>query len=50
MIAPLAKFIDWCVIQAATLGISPQKCDKNNTKLTEAIGYLNGPNFIPGES
>jgi acetyl esterase/lipase len=50
MIAPLAKFIDWCVLQAFPLGISPRKCDKNNTKLTEAIEFLNGPNFIPADS
>jgi pimeloyl-ACP methyl ester carboxylesterase len=50
VIAPLAKFIDWCVLQAVPLGISPRKCDKNNTKLTEAIEFLNGPNFIPADS
>jgi dienelactone hydrolase len=50
MNAPLAKFIDWCVLQAVPLGISPRKCDKNNTKLTEAIEFLNGPNFIPADS
>lgn len=50
MIAPLAKFIDQCVLQAFPLGISARKCDKNNTKLTEAIEFLNGPNFIPAES
>jgi len=50
MIAPLAKFIDWCVIQAVPLGISPRKCDQNNTKLTEAIEFLNEPNFIPADS
>jgi dienelactone hydrolase len=50
MIASLAKFIDWCVIQAATVVISPRECDQNNSKLTEAIEFLNGPNFIPTES
>jgi hypothetical protein len=25
MIAPLANFIDWCVLQAATVGISLRK-------------------------
>jgi hypothetical protein len=50
MIAPLAKFIDWCVTQAAMVGSSARKCDKNNSKLTEAIEFLNGPNFIPAES
>jgi pimeloyl-ACP methyl ester carboxylesterase len=50
VIAPLAKSIDWCVIQAATVSDSARKCDKNNTKLTDAIDYLNGPNFIPADS
>ena len=50
MIAPLAKFIDQCVLQAFPLGISPRKCDQNNTKLTEAIEFLKGPDFIPADS
>jgi|ERR1017187_760447 hypothetical protein len=50
MIAPLAKFIDQCVLQAFPLGISARKCDKNNTKLTEAIEFLKGPDFIPADS
>jgi pimeloyl-ACP methyl ester carboxylesterase len=50
VVAPLAKFIDWCVLQAATVSISARKCDKENAKLTEAIEFLNGPNFIPAES
>ena len=50
MIAPLAKFIDWSVLKALPLCISARKCDKSNSKLTEAIEFLNGPNFIPAES
>ena len=51
MIAPLAKFIDWCALQVASvLIISARKCDRGNTKLKEAIEFLNGPNFIPTES
>ena len=50
MIAPLAKFIDWCVLQAATVCDSARKCDRGNTKLKEAVDFLNGPNFIPAES
>jgi pimeloyl-ACP methyl ester carboxylesterase len=50
MITPLAKLMDWCVIQAAMVGISARKCDQNNAKLAEAIEFLNGPNFIPAES
>jgi hypothetical protein len=45
MIAPLAKFIDRCVLQAAAAGFSARKCDKGNLKLAEAIEFLNGPDF-----
>jgi pimeloyl-ACP methyl ester carboxylesterase len=51
MIAPLAKFIDWCALQAASvLLVSARKCDRANVSLAEAIEFLNGPNFIPAES
>ena len=51
MLAPLAKFIDWCALQAASvLLISARRCDRGNTKLAEAVEFLNGPNFIPAES
>jgi hypothetical protein len=51
MIAPLAKFIDWCALQAASvLIISARRCDRGNTKLAEAVEFLNGPDFIPAES
>ena len=51
MIAPLAKFIDWYALQAASVFIiSARKCDRGNTKLAEAVEFLNGPNFIPAES
>jgi len=50
MIAPLAKCIDWTALQAIPLLISARKCDRGNTKLKEAIEFLNGPNFIPTES
>ena len=51
MIAPLAKFIDWWALQVASVFlISARKCDRGNSKLTEAIEFLNGPNFIPAES
>jgi hypothetical protein len=32
MIAPLAKLIDWCVLQAVPLGFSPRKCDKKQRR------------------
>lgn len=51
MIAPLAKFIDWFALQAASvLLISARRCDRGNSKLAEAVEFLNGPDFIPTES
>jgi pimeloyl-ACP methyl ester carboxylesterase len=51
MIAPLAKFMDWCALQAASvLLISARECDRGNSRLTEAVEFLNGPNFIPAGS
>jgi pimeloyl-ACP methyl ester carboxylesterase len=48
MIAPLAKLIDWSVIQATTLREPP--ADGRNPRLEEALQFLNGPDFIPAES
>jgi hypothetical protein len=50
MIAPLAKFIDWCALQAAAMLPSFRKCARGDSKLTEAVEFLSGPNFIPAES
>ena len=50
MIAPLAKFIDWYALQAIAMLPSIRKCARSDSKLTEAIEFLNGPNFIPAES
>ncbi len=51
MLAPLAKFIDWYALQAASVFIiSARKCDLGNSKLAEAIEFLNGPNFVPAKS
>ena len=50
MIAPLAKIIDWCALQAAAMLPSIRKCARGNSRLTEAIEFLNGPDFIPVES
>ena len=51
MIAPLAKFIDWYVLQVASvLLISARRCDRTNSKLAEAVEFLNGPDFILAES
>lgn len=50
MIAPVAKFIDWYALQVAAMLPSIRKCARGDSKLTEAIEFLNGPNFIPAES
>ena len=50
MLAPLAKFIDWYALQIAAMLPSIRKCARGNSKLTEAIEFLNGPNFILAES
>jgi dienelactone hydrolase len=50
MIAPLAKFIDWHALQVAALLPSVRKCARGDSKLAEAIEFLNGSNFIRAES
>lgn len=50
MIAPLAKFIDWYFLQVVWTLPSFRKCARGDSKLTEAVEFLNGPNFIPAES
>jgi hypothetical protein len=52
MIAPLARFVDWYVLQCAwTLRLkSVRKWNVPNAKLAEALEFLNGPDFIPSES
>jgi pimeloyl-ACP methyl ester carboxylesterase len=50
MIASLAKFIDWYSLQVAVMLPSIRKCARGDSKLTEAVEFLNGPNFIPAES
>ncbi len=48
MIAPLAKFLDWSAIQVLTRREPP--ADGQNSRLEEALRFLNGPDFIPAES
>jgi len=48
MIAPLAKFIDWSVIQALTL--LELNNNGQNPRLEEALQFLKGPDFIPADS
>jgi hypothetical protein len=50
MIAPLAKFIDWYAIQALAVLKSVRKSKVPDSRLKEAVEFLNGPNFIPAES
>jgi hypothetical protein len=50
MIAALAEFIDWYALQAAATLPSIRKCARGDSKLTEAVEFLNGPNFIPAKS
>src|SRR6516164_6616057 len=50
MIAHLAKFIDWHALQFAAMLPSFRKCARGDSQLTEAVEFLNGPDFIPAES
>jgi hypothetical protein len=54
MIAPLAKFIDWSVLQIAC-AMLPQSTwrhsvNETDLKLEQAVQFLNRPDFIPAES
>jgi len=50
MLAPFAKFIDWSSLQVAAMLPPFRKCARSDSKLAEAVEFLNGPNFIPAES
>jgi hypothetical protein len=50
MIAPLAKFIDWSVLQMAYAFVGLRHVPKPQWKLEEALEVLNGPDFIPAAS
>src|SRR5436309_15726134 len=50
MIAPLAKFIDWAVLQMACAVVGLRHVPKPKWKLEEALEFLNGPDFIPAAS
>jgi hypothetical protein len=50
MIAPLAKFIDWSVIQMAFAVFGLRHAPRPKWKLEEALEFLNGPDFIPTAS
>jgi hypothetical protein len=49
MIAPLARFIDWSALQMV-YAIGLRSVPEAKWKLEEALGFLNGPNFIPATS
>jgi hypothetical protein len=49
MIAPLAKSIDWSVLQVA-YAIALRAAPESRWKLEEALEFLNGPDFIPAAS
>jgi pimeloyl-ACP methyl ester carboxylesterase len=54
MIAPIAKLIDWSVLQIAH-AMLPQSvwreaANERDLKLEQAVQFLTGPNFIPAES
>jgi len=45
VVAPVAKFIDWSVIQVLTL--RTPRDNGQNLRLEEALQFLKGPDFIP---
>ena len=51
MIAPLAKFIDWTVIQIAyAVLVDLHHAPRPKWNLEEALEFLNGPDFVPAAS
>jgi len=51
--APLAKFIDWSVLEMLKLVMRPDRgaCSRlERVRLQEAVEFLNGPDFIPNDS
>jgi hypothetical protein len=54
VIAPLAKLMDWSVLQIGC-AMLPQSvwrevASERDLKLEQAVQFLNGPDFIPAES
>jgi Alpha/beta hydrolase domain containing 18 len=49
MIGPLAKFIDWSILQVV-YAIALRAAPESRWKLEEALEFLNGPDFIPAAS
>jgi hypothetical protein len=48
MIAPLAKLMDWSAIQIVAMMMPADAFD--NPRLTEALQFLNGPDFVLTDS
>ncbi|MHB8519955.1 MAG: alpha/beta hydrolase [Limisphaerales bacterium] len=48
MIAPLAKLMDWSAIQIVAMMMPADAL--NNPRLTEALRFLKGPDFVPTDS
>src|SRR5690348_10780682 len=50
MTAPLAKLIDWSVLQLAYAFVRLRHAPRPKWRLAEALEFLNGPDFIPAAS
>src|SRR3954469_7232899 len=47
MIAPLARVIDWSVLQLAYAVVGLKHAPESKWRLAEALEFLNGPDFFP---
>ena len=50
MIAFLAKFIDWSVLQIGGAMLPWETVNERDLKLVQGVQFLNRPDFIPAES
>jgi len=54
MIAPLAKLMDWSVLQIGYMmlpqSLRRQAANERDLKLEQAVQFLNGPDFMPAET
>lgn len=50
MIAPLAKFIDWSLLQMASVVVGLRHAPRPKWQLEDALEFLNGPDFFPAAS
>lgn len=49
MIAPLARFLDWSLLNVGTMAMRLPR-DDDDMRLEEALQLLKGPDFLPAES